>query len=172
VQSKLPKLIAKNSLGYDNYVNGLIFSLKPQYAKQIIYGNKRVELRRKFNSSYVNRKVYLYATSPQKQIVGTARIQSIVKDKPDRIWETFKDLIGCDKNEFDSYSNNCAQISAIQLTEVSALDAPFGLTFLESVSQTNLTPPQSYFQINSNENWLKAISIYELTRKNFCAYHI
>ena len=66
-------------------LTSVILSIKPEYAKAIMSGKKRVEFRRKIFKRPVN-KVYVYSSSPVKKIIGFFIIDSIIEDSPLRLW--------------------------------------------------------------------------------------
>jgi len=145
-------------------------SIKPFLIKKILKSEKIIELRRRFNENYINRKVYLYSTSPESAIVGTARIEGIAKYKTELIWTRYSDVIGCSKQELDQYSQGQKYLFAIKLGEVKAFDLPYRLDTLRKLVNSNLNPPQSYSLIGSNSDWLNAISLYELMNRRFHTY--
>lgn len=57
----------------------IIFSVKPQYASEIMSGRKTVELRTRFAThAAVGRFAFIYASSPVQGMIGYARIAQVV----------------------------------------------------------------------------------------------
>lgn len=84
----------------------VLLSIKPNYVKEIINGNKRYEFRKTIFNNHRNvAKVFIYSTSPQKKIVGYFKIGKIVKDAPEVLWKKYKDMSGMDEDDFVSSSN-------------------------------------------------------------------
>ena len=164
---KLPKLIDLHSLNDNNISNGLLMSIRPQFANKIFQGEKVVEVRKKFNHKWSKRRVTLYSSHPTKAVVGYAMINSVVSDSPDKIWETFGFQLGCTKFEFDNYTSGLNKIFAIQLTDVTPYISPMSLTQLSWFLNEDLVPPQSYSSLKSNKNWLNAISIADILQGKF-----
>lgn len=163
VLNRLPKIM--NS--FAGYNNTLLLSIKPMYAKSILDGKKRVEIRRKFNKKWEGEKVILYASSPKKALVGEATISQVVTGKPSIIWEKFEREVSCSKEEFDDYTTAIEKTYAIVLDNIKAYKEEIQLPQLSNMVFKNLTPPQSYRKVGNNKSWSEAISIVNLLQNNF-----
>ena len=81
----------------------VLLSIKPKFAEAIIDGRKRYEFRKsKFTKKDINR-VYIYATSPVKKIIGVFKISNIIEDDPSALWDRLKDHAGISEEEFFNY---------------------------------------------------------------------
>lgn len=122
-----------------------ILSIKPVYARQILAGTKQVEFRKLAFKRPV-RRVYIYSSAPDMQIVGYFTIREVVKDHPKRLWDRFQSVGGiCEEDFFDYYGQN-----------------EFGVTFcIDSVVEFGVgidpksiidgfVPPQSYRYFSGN----------------------
>ena len=65
-----------------------LFSIKPKYAAMILNGTKHYEYRKSiFSMPYNIDKVYIYASSPIKKVIGEFKVVSILCDTPQKIWQ-------------------------------------------------------------------------------------
>ncbi len=80
----------------------VILSIKPKYAFAILEGVKTVEFRKSVFGKDVN-KVYIYASSPVKQIVGFFTIKEIISDSPELLWIQYKDNGSISKEDYFKY---------------------------------------------------------------------
>ncbi|HEY0744604.1 MAG TPA: hypothetical protein VGD40_24220 [Chryseosolibacter sp.] len=167
---KLPKLIDLHSIEHQNISNGLLMSVRPEYIKKIFNGDKLIEIRRRFNHKWSNRRVTLYSSHPTKAVVGYAIIQSVVSDSPRNIWNTYGSQLGCNKNEFDSYTSGLQKVFAIQLNEIQPYKTPMLLSQLSWFLDKTLVPPQSYSSLKENRTWLNAITIADILQGRFSTY--
>ena len=56
----------------------LILSLKPNYADLIFAGLKTAEFRKRFSKSFENRNIFVYVSSPVKQIRGGFQVETCI----------------------------------------------------------------------------------------------
>lgn len=69
----------------------MLLSINPQYVASIIKGSKLYEYRKSRCRSDVD-KIIIYATAPQKQVVGEAEIEEILEDDPLTVWDMTKEI--------------------------------------------------------------------------------
>jgi len=164
---KLPKIMEKHSLDKNNIINGLMMSVQPKYLNRIMNGDKVIELRKKFNHKWVERRITLYSTSPSKAIIGYAVIQKVISNTPEKIWEQYGEELGCSHLEFKEYTGSLDKVFAIKLANVTPYKSPIFLSQLSNFLSADLTPPQSYLSLKENTNWLNAIAISDLLQGKF-----
>jgi predicted transcriptional regulator len=164
---KLPKLIDRHSLDDQHISNGLLMSIQPQYVNKIFNGDKVIEIRKRFNHKWSNRRVTLYSSHPTKAVMGYAVIQRIINDTPGNIWENYGSQLGCSKREFDNYTSGMANVFAIHLHNIRPYPSPMPLTQLKWFLDEKLTPPQSYTCLKENRSWLNAITIADILQGRF-----
>lgn len=165
--TKLPKIMEKHSLDKNNIINGLMMSIQPKYMNRIMNGDKVIELRKKFNHKWTERRITLYSTSPNKAIIGYAVIQKVISNTPEKIWAQYGEELGCSQLEFKEYTGNLDKVFAIKLTNVTPYKSPIFLSQLSNFLSADLTPPQSYLTLKENTNWLNAIAISDLLQGKF-----
>ena len=92
----------------------------------------------------------IYVTAPVKELWGIYKIENIIKEKPNTLWENFGEQTGITKQEFNNYYKENKSAFGIQLLEVKNL-------FKHSIKLDNLKnlipgfmPPQTYSYINKD----------------------
>ena len=102
----------------------VILSIRPNFCKMILSGQKVYEYRKRIFTRMDVDKVYVYATKPICKIVGFFTIDEVIADKKNDIWEkTHKDG-GISKEFFDAYFKNSDTAYAIKIGQVVKLDNP------------------------------------------------
>lgn len=128
---------------------GLILSVKPKYAARILDGTKITELRTRHVAVPEGTTLIVYATSPQRAIVGTARLQRVMVAAPEAAWEAAGDALALDRREFDGYTCGRSAVSLLFLEAVTPLDHPIHLTDLRNGHRFH--PPQGYRYVSSTD---------------------
>ncbi len=147
--------------------NELLMSIQPKYAKKVLDGEKKVEIRRKFSKKWKGCKVSLYSSSPRQSLIGEAIIDNVIIGEPDLIWEKFNSDICGTKEEFDEYAASTKEIYAIVLNDVRAFKLEIPRTQVSHLIKDDLKPPQSYCSLEKNKSWSKAVSIAAFLQENF-----
>ena len=163
---KLPDLISQFSPHPDSPLNGIVMSIHPNYSKQIMKGEKIIEIRKKFNSKWKNHVVTIYSSSPVQELVGYATIKNIVEDKPETIWSKHADELGCSKSEFDGYTKDAEKVYAIFLSDIHRFHNNLSLNYLSLFFEKKIYPPQSYSSVKNTE-WKNIISVAEILHGRF-----
>lgn len=121
----------------------LLLSINPEYVESILKGKKLYEYR-KFRCRNDVDKIIIYATAPQKQIVGEVEIANILEGSPIDIWEKTKEYSGITYNFFSKYYEGKRKAFAYQLKNLVVYDKPLTLNDI-GVSHA----PQSYRYVQS-----------------------
>jgi predicted transcriptional regulator len=82
-------------------INILLISIKPEYANKIFEGSKTVELRRVRPRLREDDIVIVYASCPEKALVGWFEVEDIIEEHPNKLWN---------KVENKGEHPNCAKI--------------------------------------------------------------
>lgn len=167
VIERLPKLSSLFSIRGLSIVSPLVLSIGPEYASKIVAGTKSVELRRKFSKRWIGCRTVLYATSPEKRLVGEARVSNVVSGDPDRIWNTFSGELGCSRLEFDKYVGSSSEVFALVLDDVVRYAEPIPLRVLEHLIASDIDPPQSYCSTAGSRAWSAALAVAALVHGSF-----
>lgn len=137
----------------------LVMSIRPSFARQIFEGKKTVEIRKRFSEKWVGHRITIYASKPEQALVGEATIKNVDTNYPQVIWERYGSEVGCDLAEFLKYCGDSNVVSAIILSEISRLDHPLKRSFLATVFNDPMVPPQSYTLLAKPSAWSNAASI-------------
>ena len=128
----------------------LLFSVKPNYAGLIFEGLKKVELRRRIASSMENRYVFVYVSSPAKQLRGGFRVGQVWSGAPEEIWNRVSELSQVTKQYFDIYYEGRNIAFALEITDVWEYENTADLNRLRECFP-NFVVPQSWRSVSSEE---------------------
>ena len=125
----------------------LLLSIKPRFAEAILDGTKTVELRRVQPSVRTGAMVLLYASSPQRELVGTFRVAGLEVDSSSAIWDRYGSECGVSQAEFIDYFAGANQAVAILVDSPVRLSQPQSLEILRD-RMVGFHPPQSFRYFN------------------------
>ncbi len=124
-------------------LRSLIISLKPCYADLLFEGLKKVELRRRIASQINDRDVFIYVSSPVRELRGGFRVGQVWEGSPDAVWNSVAELATVDRRVFDAYFQGRTVAYAIEITNVWEYQSPVGLSWLRDRFE-NFVVPQSW----------------------------
>lgn len=104
----------------------MLLSINPEYVERILQGKKIYEYR-KFRCRDDVDKIIIYATAPQKRIVGEAEIADIVEDDILTVWRKTKEYSGITYNFYRRYYKGKKKAIAYQLKNVTIYEEPLAL---------------------------------------------
>lgn len=119
----------------------VLLSVKPEFVKSMIDGNKKYEFRKNIFKNQNIDVVVVYATKPIGKVIGEFKIESVLKDTPNEIWEKTKMESGISKHFFYSYFNNRSSAYAIKFNKFNKYDYPMDLMDLDKSIKV---APQSF----------------------------
>jgi len=170
VLRNLPSLRSKFLVGGYSLRNEILVSIKPEYAHRILSGQKIVEIRKRFSSRWAGSRVVLYASSPERALIGEAIIRSVTSGTPNEIMQRFGATMGCTPDEFAEYAGTATTVSAIELGAVIPYKQPIGLPQLSHLIQEDLRPPQSFCDLRLDDEdspWARAVSVASMLHGGF-----
>lgn len=165
VLRKIPRISDLYSLRGAPEDESILMSIQPKYAERILSGRKKVEIRRTFSRKWLGHKINLYASRPNMSLVGEARIAAVTCDEPEAVWERYNDSVGCTREEFNKYVATADKVFAIELDEVIPYRDPVSARKMSEILKENLRPPQSYFALEKNTPWARAVSVASLLHR-------
>lgn len=80
----------------------ILLSIKPQFVKKILSGEKCFEFRKSIPNKTVN-KILIYSSHPVCAVVGEAEIIDIISAEPKLLWNSTKNQSGVDCEFFFEY---------------------------------------------------------------------
>lgn len=82
----------------------IVISVKPKWAKLIMSGEKKVELRKSFSKSVpLGSTAIIYASAPMSAIIGTIKLKKIDVDKLESLWNEYAIWTMATRDEFFDY---------------------------------------------------------------------
>lgn len=121
----------------------LILSLKPNYADLVFSGLKKAELRRRLSAQIANRDVFIYVSSPVKQLRGGFRVGQVWSGTPEDVWKMVSNGAGVSRSVFDDYYEGTKVAHALEILDVWEYAKPRSLDSLRE-SANGFVVPQSY----------------------------
>lgn len=128
----------------------LLLSLKPSYADMVFDGLKRAELRRRMASYIENRDVFVYVSSPRREIRGGFRVGQVWTGSPAQVWQFVESIASMGKREFDAYFSGSKVAFALEITNVWQYNNAVKLVFLRR-RFSSFVVPQSWRYLSSEE---------------------
>ena len=141
------ELVENNSFNFFNNprsYDSMVMSIKPKYAELILNNKKSIEIRTKFSKNCEGITMFIYASKPVQCIIGEARISSVVKEKPEIIWDLYNEKIGCTQHEYNSYCKRTNKVNALVLDDIRPYANPIPWATFATTFNAPLKPPQSY----------------------------
>ena len=131
--------------------NAILLSIRPQYADKIFQGTKTVELRR-VRPKHIKKGalVLIYVSSPMQSLAGAFKVDQVVEEPLQKLWEKVHHKAGVTREEFDTYYNGAASGVGIFFTEVWPFPDPIKLQDLQE-QITGFQPPQGFRYATKNE---------------------
>lgn len=121
----------------------VVLSIKPRYTSLILKGRKTVELRRRFPAQMPSGTLaFLYSTTPEQAVVGTALIKGVHKKPVKTIWTKFGKSACIDKGDFEAYFAGLQEGFVLQFENVRSFRRAVGLKELRD--RFSFEPPQSF----------------------------
>ena len=119
----------------------ILISINPEHVEKIISGLKKFEYRTKVAKQHVD-SIIVYCTYPTKKVLAEVKINSVLSDTPNALWEKTKRFSGITKEFFDSYFKGRETAHAYELGEVLVYHKP-----KELIDFGCSVAPQSYMYV-------------------------
>ena len=123
-----------------NVSSRLLLSMKPCYADLVFNGAKTAELRKRIGPHMKDRDVFIYVTSPVRQLRGGFRVEHVWSGSPEEIWSLVSDMAGINKQDFDAYYAGRTTAYALKIVDVWEYDQPFALNTLRELLEGFVVP--------------------------------
>ncbi|QDU16893.1 50S ribosomal protein L22/unknown domain fusion protein [Gimesia maris] len=128
----------------------LFLSIKPQYVSKIFSGEKTVELRKRCPRSKPGDWIIVYATMPQKEIVGMVQVESIEIDEPTILWKKVKDISGLPYEDYRNYYQNSMKAVGIFIQKTTVFTSPISLADVK-LKWPEFNPPQGFRYLSETQ---------------------
>ena len=80
----------------------ILLPIKPRFVKLILAGDKKFEYRKSVPNKNVT-KIVIYASSPDKRVVGEVDVRGVVSGSPEYVWAQTGASGGISREFFNSY---------------------------------------------------------------------
>lgn len=120
----------------------MLISINPEHVENIFNGSKKYEYR-KIRCKQDIDKIIIYSTYPVMKVVGEAKVEDILEDSPDNIWEETKKYSGIDLKFYQKYFKDKTIAIAYKLTNIKKYNNPKELS-----SYGIKTAPQSFMYLS------------------------
>ena len=122
----------------------IILSIHPNHINKILSGEKRFEYRKRIpqNIDYL----IVYATAPIKKVVAIIKVDMVIKDTPQNIWNITKKDSGVSYEFFMNYFNEVSTAYAIKIRNIYKMPTPIDITVIDGVK----CGPQAYQYVNGS----------------------
>ena len=136
----------------------VLMSIRTEYTNKILDKIKLYELRKKPLNENVDT-VIIYSSGKVKKVVGEFKIDKIIKDSPDNIWNLGEEVLGIDKKSFYEYFKHSKYAYAIKIKDVIKYDTPKDLSDF-GIKKA----PQSFCYIKEDDKrrWIRKIKKEQL----------
>lgn len=118
----------------------VLLSIKPQFVEQIIKGTKRYEFRKAIYKRTDIDTIVVYASSPVCRVVGEFKVDEILCENPETLWQHTHDSAGITREFFDRYFDKREKAYAIRIKSFLPYENPTKLT----EAFPGKVPPQSF----------------------------
>ncbi|MCM3340593.1 ASCH domain-containing protein [Paenibacillus sp. MER TA 81-3] len=122
----------------------VLLSIKPEFVEKIFSGEKKYEYRKSIFKKENIDTVVVYSTMPEGKIVGEFKIEAIIANRPDILWEKTKDASGISNLYFEKYFENRVEGYAIKISDPVLYDKPID----PKSEYKSFHAPQSFCYIN------------------------
>ena len=139
------KIVSNDIESQTKFGKSLILPVNPIYAEKITLGKKKYEFRKKLCTENID-KIYLYATSPVKKVVGEVEILEKYSMKKEKLWEETCEESGISEEFFEEYFKNQSRACAYKLGKAVRYETP-----VELIRMGISYVPQSYVYIKTRD---------------------
>lgn len=127
----------------------LFIAVKPEYANKLISGEKDIELRKTKPHVQAGDYAIIYASAPEKAVLGYGKIKRIILCSPQEMWAGFSSRLGIKEQDYLMYYKNSNKSVGIEFEMIKPIN-PISLAELRRVDP-NFHPPQIYRYVTNEE---------------------
>ena len=118
-------------------MKNILLSIKPKYVEKILNWTKKYELRKRVPKDDIDT-IYIYETVPSKKIVAKFKVEKILDDNKEKIWDAIWEFLWISKEDFMKYFFWKENACAYKIWDIEKLDVdPYK-------EIENFSPPQGY----------------------------
>ena len=128
----------------------LFISVKPIYAQKILSREKSIEWRKLKPKVSAGDYIIIYASGPQKAVVGFGLMKRAMVTTPQEMWNSHSKNLGIDKESFSDYYAGKSKAIGIEIDSVRSLTTPIPLSKLRDID-ASFAPPQLYRYVTNRQ---------------------
>lgn len=128
----------------------LFISVRPRFAEMLLDGTKTSEVRRTAPAVRPGTKVYVYASSPVRALLGEGIVDRVVVGDVDMVWRRHGGATGLTRREYDDYLAGATAAVIILLRRLRRLESAVPLDELRR-GRSWFRPPQSFRYLRGSE---------------------
>jgi len=123
-------------------VKTVFLSVKPRYARAILSGDKTVEVRRRFPDLDEGTIIVIYASSPERQVLGSVTLTGVERTTSAAVWDGYSAHIGIDRESLEEYLDDATSAALLRVSAPIRWSRPVPLHEVRSAAEVE--PPQSF----------------------------
>lgn len=116
----------------------------------ILRGEKTIELRRRAPRCSTEFWIALYATTPERAMIGVVRAHEVLVETPEDLWEQVEDACGVERDEYRRYYEGATRAVGIRLAAPISFSKPVSLDRLRN-SWPGFNPPRSFTYLSPEQ---------------------
>ena len=128
----------------------LLLSIHPEHANNIFLGIKKAELRKVRPRLSKGDHVYVYVSSPRKELIGVFEVSHVISDNPNSLWRQVKECAAITKERFNAYYHDVSIGYAIMIEKIWLLNNSISLDHLRR-EIPGFCPPQGYRYLRKSD---------------------
>ena len=122
---------------------GVLLSVRPRFARALLSGSKRVELRRRAVRLKPGQLIAVYEASPTSALAGFLIVAATYEATPAAVWTRCNSGMSLSRTEYDKYLRGSERAFAIEVKHAIRLEIPVSLLRLRRQC-LGFRPPQSF----------------------------
>jgi predicted transcriptional regulator len=128
----------------------ILISVRPRFARAIVQGDKTVELRRTPPRIEVPTRALIYASSPERALVGMCDITRVLDYTPIGLWRQVGPRSAVTFDEFCAYFEGSSRAYGLVLEHAVPLEARISLSSIRD-RWHGFQPPQSFRYLSRDD---------------------
>jgi len=131
-------------------MTAILLSVRPRFARALLDGTKKVEIRRRFPGHISGAVAYIYSTKPDCAILGTVYIRRIERILSNEVWHRYQGIIGVGEEAISAYLEGVTTASVLRISKPIKWDTPMPLCVLQDTF--DLRPVQSFRYLSDDKH--------------------
>ena len=133
----------------------ILMSVKPEFARIILDGRKTVELRRVAPRAAPGTIVALYASSPERAVIGMFVLGGVETSSVSKLWESVGKKSGLSRRAFREYFIGASKAHALTVRQPNRFKTPISLRHIR-FGFPGFRPPQSFRYLRGDFSRLRS----------------